>query len=150
MEKLLTVKEYADKENLSNSTIYKYIRTGKIDSKIQNGRKYIIDNDSGKIINETIEVVDEKQNLESKISELQEYIRVLEQKNQDLLLQIPLKKQKIRQKVELSEYLINLGITKKERKKIFKRCKKSQDERFQQEDNNIFIDLDKYTYQDMF
>jgi len=144
MKKLLTVKEYAEKENLSNSTIYKYIRTGKVDSEIQNGRKYVIDNDSGEVIDISIEI------LETKISKLEEYILNLEKINQELLLQIPLKKSDKNTKIELSQYLINLGITKKERKKIFKRVRKSEDERFQKEENVIFINLEKYNYKDLF
>ena len=144
MKKLLTVKEYAKRENLSNSTIYKYIRTGKVDSEIQNGRKYIIDNDSGEVIDVSIEI------LETKISKLEEYIQNLEKINQELLLQIPLKESDTDTRIELSQYLINLGITRKDRNKILKKVRKSEDSRFQKEENLIFINLEKYNYKELF
>jgi len=144
MEKLLTVKEYAKKENLSNSTIYKYIKNGKVDSKIKNGRKYIIDNDSGEIIDISVKI------LETKIMSLERYIQNLERENKELLKQIPLKKEVGKIKVELTEYLISLGITKKMRNKIIKKVGKTEDLRFQKENNKVFINLEKYNYKDLF
>jgi hypothetical protein len=115
-----------------------------VDSKIKNGRKYIIDNDSGEIIDISVKI------LETKIMSLERYIQNLERENKELLKQIPLKKEVGKIKVELTEYLISLGITKKMRNKIIKKVGKTEDLRFQKENNKVFINLEKYNYKDLF
>lgn len=162
MKQLLTVKEYAEKKSLSNSTIYKYIKNGKVQSETKNGRKFIIDNDSGDIfeIENIIEPIVEDSELDflrrrvqelETVSELASSLIAENRKLKDIIKDnqklIPLKKDKI---IELSLFLINSGFTKDKRTQIIKNFKKQDSqERIIKKDKKIYLDFDKYSYKDL-
>jgi len=167
MEKLLTVKEYADKESLSHSTIYKYIRTRKINSVIQNGKKYVVvDNSQQEIIQyNKVDIIDKVKDIQSiefkelellrnRVKELESYTKFfdsvvqenikLRKENRKLTKAITFKKVK-KKTVEIMEYLIGLGLTKEKREKIYKKLTKRSDEvGVTKKDGKIFINPEKY------
>ena len=172
MENLLTVKEYADRKKLSSSTIYKYIRTGKVESTLQNGKKYIIDNDSQEVIEieqkpniilrtenlmEQLEL--ELEMLRKRVKELESYTKLfdsvvqenieLRKENRQLVTATPFKKKETKL-IEAMNYLISLGLIQKRREKIYKKIVElSDEERFVKKGEKIYFDLKKYSYKDL-
>jgi hypothetical protein len=155
MSKLVTVKEYAKLFDMSLGTVYKYIRIGKLQYRQKNGKKYVVLEKDSNLEKQQIEVIqnpelkieieNEVEILKARIRELENYMqlcqKMLKNNEQDSLPSVV--------EIDLMDYLINLGFTKKIRKKIHKRCLEKDEPRFRKEDDKIFLNPAKFDYEDI-
>jgi len=112
--------------------------------------------------------VDEIESLQQEIKKMKERIKLfdtlveeniaLNRENRELLSKIFLYEStsnpdieiEYKKEVELVEYLISLGITKKERSKIVKKFKKRRDEnRIIERAGKFYLNLNRYNYDDL-
>ena len=157
MSKLVTVKEYAELFNISLGTIYKYIKADKLKSVKQNGKIYVVIEDNFKEKKQTptieiiqdpeikVEIENEVEILKTRIRELEDYMqlckRLIKNNEQDSLPPVV--------EVDLMDYLICKGFTKKIRKKIHERCSEKDEPRFRKENGKIFLNPAKFDYEDI-
>ena len=155
MSKLVTVKEYAKLFDMSLGTVYKYIRIGKLQYRQKNGKKYVVLEEDSNLEKQQIEVIqnpelkieieNEVEILKARIRELENYMqlcqKMLKNNEQDSLPPVV--------EVDLMDYLINLGFTKKIRKKIHERCLEKDEPRFRKENGKIFLNPAKFDYEDI-
>jgi hypothetical protein len=169
MEKL-TVRDYAKEKGVSTSTVYKQIKDGKIEHKIEDGKIVIVQQ---KELSNNFEVLEFKREVSSietreleilrkRVLELESHVQLfdrvvqenieLRNENRDLRNLIPLKKENDQnEEVEISQYLIGLGFAKKERKAIVSNIKKlPQEERFSYKNGNLFLKPNLFDYSDIY
>ena len=159
MSKLVTVKEYAKLFNISLGTIYKYIKVDKLQSVKQNGKIYVVieDNHFAKKQTPTIEVIqnpelkiqveDEVEILKTRIRELENYMQLC----QKLIHNNETQQESLPPVVEvdLMDYLICQGFTKKIREKIYRQCSQKDEPRFRKENDKIYLNPAKFDYEDI-
>ena len=155
MSKLVTVKEYAKLFDMSLGTVYKYIRIGKLQYRQKNGKKYVVLEEDSNLEKQQIEVIqnpelkieieNEVEILKARIRELENYMqlcqKMLKNNEQDSLPPVV--------EVDLMDYLICKGFTKKIRKKIHERCSEKDEPRFRKENGKIFLNPAKFDYEDI-
>ena len=155
MSKLVTVKEYAKLFNISLGTVYKYIRIGRLKAQRKNGKKYVVLEEDSNLEKQQIEVIqnpelkieieNEVEILKTRIRELENYMqlckRLIKNNEQDSLPPVV--------EVDLMDYLICKGFTKKIRKKIHERCLEKDEPRFRKENGKIFLNPAKFDYEDI-
>ncbi len=155
MSKLVTVKEYAKLFNISLGTVYKYIRIGRLKAQRKNGKKYVVLEEDSNLEKQQIEVIqnpelkieieNEVEILKARIRELEDYMqlckRLIKNNEQDSLPPVV--------EVDLMDYLICKGFTKKIRKKIHERCLEKDEPRFRKENGKIFLNPAKFDYEDI-
>jgi predicted site-specific integrase-resolvase len=176
LENLLTVKEYAEKHGVSATTVYKQIRRGQIKSTTYKGKKcVVVDSVSGELVgySHEVEVVDEYHNiieaelkelelLRKRVKELERYTEItdrlmeenreLREENRTLVKKVVEKIEKIeksREPIELEQYLISNGFTKRVRNRVKNELLLSKDERIIKKSGKIYLDLEKYSFRDI-
>ena len=155
MSKLVTVKEYAKLFNISLGTVYKYIRIGRLKAQRKSGKKYVVLEEDSNLEKQQIEVIqnpelkieieNEVEILKARIRGLENYMqlcqKMLKNNEQDSLPPVV--------EVDLMDYLICKGFTKKIRKKIHERCSEKDEPRFRKENGKIFLNPAKFDYEDI-
>jgi predicted transcriptional regulator len=167
LKDILTVKEFAEKEGISPTTVYKKIRSGELQSETHDGKKFVVseisrENDSQKVELFTPTDSEKIVNLQKRISELENYTRLFEnaleenmklkEENRELTKRVLKKVDKLEKKkepVEVCEYLIANGFTKILRERIAKDLANSTDSRVIKKDGKIYLDLSKYSFRDL-
>ena len=155
MSKLVTVKEYAELFNISLGTVYKYIRIGRLKAQRKNGKKYVVLEEDSNLEKQQIEVIqnpelkieieNEVEILKARIRELENYMqlcqKMLKNNEQDSLPPVV--------EVDLMDYLICQGFTKKIREKTYRQCSQKDEPRFRKENDKIYLNPAKFDYEDI-
>ncbi len=159
---LLTVNEYADIEGVSKATVYNLIKSGELKSIVKNGKKMILKEAVAVEIVENSRVdLEEVQYLRKRVKELENYTalfnsileenRDLKRDNRKLIENLVQKVEESESvvEVELHEYLIANGFTKRERERFEEKLGSSKDKRVKKRKGKIYLDIEKYSFKDI-